>query len=148
MQKMEQTQAYEVLNQNWHLKSYSEKSHICTYETNIRYKRIAQVDEDISNQDLEDVKKITIENAYNDLLKLVGLTSDDLANLDYNFMYNTYRGLRVEDIAVMFEICVKQGVDFNSPNIGAYCAGFYAGIEHVQKVTEKQIEASIKEAMR
>lgn len=148
MQKMEQTQAYEVLNQNWHLQNYSEKSHICTYETDIRYKRIAQVDEDISNQDLEDVKKLTIENTYNDLLKLVGLTSEDIASLGYNLEYNTYRGIRVEDIAVMFEICVKQGVDFNSPNIGAYCAGFYAGIEHAQKVTEKQIEASIKEAMR
>ncbi len=148
MQKMEQTQAYELLNQNWHLQYYSKKSHICTYETDIRYKRIAQVDEDISNQDLEDVKKVTIEDAYNDLLKLVGLTSDDLANLDYNFVYNTYRGLRVEDIAVMFEICVKQGVDFDSPKIAEFCAGFYAGIEYARKVTEEQIQASIKEAMQ
>lgn len=148
MQKMEQTQAYEMLNQNWRLQHYSEKSHICTYETDIRYKRIAQVDEDISNQDLEDIKQFTIENAYGDLLKLVGLTSDDLANLGYDFMYNTYRGLRVEDVAAMFEICVKQGVDFNSPKIAEFCAGFYAGIEYARKVTEEQIQASIKEAMR
>lgn len=56
----------------------------------------------------------------------------------YSLDSNTYAGIRVEDIATMFEICVRQGVDFNDPKTTAYTAGFNAGIEYVRKELEKE----------
>lgn len=56
---------------------------------------------------------------------------------NYNYVANTYRGVRVEDIMTMFEICVKQGVDFNNPKTHEYITGFQAGVEYMNKEIKK-----------
>lgn len=62
---------------------------------------------------------------------------------DYNFESNTYAGVRVEDLMAMYEICVKQDVDFNDPKTTAYTAGFKAGVEYVRKEIENNVNSYI-----
>lgn len=64
-------------------------------------------------------------------------------NENYNYEANTYKGVRVEDIMMMFEICVKQGVDFNNPKTREYTAGFQAGVEYMNKEIKKGLLSTL-----